>query len=183
MPAYVFMHQFLTGKTPWFYAYILLVPLVNWSFSVVPNIPLPDGGAWPPVAILTGFILVVRDFAQKEAGHYIFGGLLIGVLISFFMAPAAIAIASAAAFLISEVVDWLIYTFVKRPLSERVMISSIVAAPLDTGLFWYLASLSIKGVFQPLTLVTAGLSKLVGAYIVYLMLKRKESQQAQAATS
>lgn len=181
MDAKSFVSKVLTGKTPWFYLYVVLVPLVNWSFSVVPSISMPDGGSWPPVAIVTGFILVARDFAQREAGHYIFVGLGIGVLVSFFMAPATIAIASAAAFAVSELVDWALYTFSKRPLSERVLLSSIIAAPLDTTLFWYLASLSVEGVFTPLTLITAAVSKLLGAFVVFLMLKHREKKAIDAA--
>ncbi|GGZ19809.1 VUT family protein [Asticcacaulis endophyticus] len=175
-----FLKKVFSGRTPWTYFYVFLIPFVNWSFAHVPSIPMPDGGAWPPLAIVTGFILVARDFAQREVGHHIFVAVFIGMAVSFLMAPPAIAIASAAAFLVSEVVDWAIYTFSKRPLSERVLISSVVAAPLDTTLFWGLASLSAEasGTFTPLTLVTAAASKLVGAYVVYLLLKQREKKAA-----
>lgn len=158
----------------WVYVYVLLIPLVNWSFAHVPTVPMWDGGAWSPMAVVTGLILVVRDFAQREVGHRIFIPLMIGVAISFAMAPPAIAIASAAAFAISEIVDWLVFTVSKRPLSQRVLISSAFGAPIDSAAFWFLTSLSVAGVFTWSTIATAIASKMVGAYVVYRVLRRRE---------
>jgi uncharacterized PurR-regulated membrane protein YhhQ (DUF165 family) len=161
-------------KLRWTLVYVLLIPFVNWTFAHVPTLPMPDGGFWAPAAFFTGLVLVFRDFAQREVGHWIFIPLIIGVAISFVMAPPAIALASALAFAISETVDWAIYTASKRTLSQRVMISSLVAAPLDTAAFWYMASFAVEGVFTWSTLLTAIASKLLGAYIVYRLLKRRE---------
>lgn len=166
----------LRGRTPWVYVYGALVPLVNWSFAHVPTVPLPDGGTFAPMAVVTGLVLVVRDFAQREIGHLIFLPLMLGIALSFAMAPPAIALASAAAFAISEVVDWLVYTFTKKPLSQRVMLSSLIAAPLDSAVFWLLASLSVAGVFTWSTVMTAIASKWLGAYFVYVWLRRRETR-------
>lgn len=160
----------------WTWVYLLLIPLVNWSFAHVPTVPMPDGGAWSPMAVVTGLILVVRDFAQREVGHYIFLPLIVGVAISFAMAPPQIALASAAAFAVSETMDWLLFTILKKPLSQRVMISSMISAPLDSAVFWFLASLAVPGVFTWSTVLTAIASKLVGAYVVYLLLRRNEKR-------
>ncbi len=162
----------LTGRAPVTYLYVLLIPFVNWSFAHVPTVAMPDGGAWSPMAIVTGLILVVRDFAQREVGHAIFLPFAVGIVISFVMAPPTIAFASAAAFTISELVDWAVYTFSKKPLSARVMLSSALSAPLDSAVFWALASLTVAGVFTWSTVLTAIASKLLGAFVVYLLLKR-----------
>lgn len=138
----------------------------------MPTVGMPDGGAWSPMAIVTGLVLVVRDFAQREIGHAIFIPLFIGIAISFVMAPPEIALASAAAFGISETVDWFVYTISKRPLSQRVLLSSGVSAPLDSAVFWALASLAVPGVFTWSTVITAIASKLLGTYVVYVILKR-----------
>lgn len=166
--------KIISFKTPATFIYIILIPLINWSYAHVPNIPLPDGGAWPPLAIVTGLILVVRDFAQREIKHYIWFALLIAAILSFLTSSPVVATASTIAFVLSEIVDWALFTYSKRPLSQRIMISSLLSAPLDTVLFWYLISQEHQGVFQPLTLATAIFSKLLGAYIVYLIVKEKE---------
>lgn len=155
------------------YVYVLLIPFVNWSFAHVPTIPLGDGGTFSPLAIVTGFVLVVRDFAQREIGHTIFLPLAVGIAISFIMAPPAIALASAAAFAISETVDWAVYSFTQKPLSSRVLLSSAIGAPVDSAAFWLLASFTVAGVFTWSTVLTAIASKLLGAYIVFLLLKRR----------
>lgn len=157
------------------FLYMALIPLVNWSFAHVPTVPMPDGGAWSPMAVVTGLVLVVRDFAQREIGHWIFVPLLIGIALSFAMAPPQIALASAAAFGVSELTDWAIFTFTKRPLSQRVLLSSGISAPLDSAVFWFLASLAVAGVFTWSTVLTAIASKLAGCYVVYLLLKRREN--------
>ncbi len=155
--------------------YVLLIPLVNWSFAHVPTFAVL-GGAWSPMAVVTGLVLVFRDFAQREVGHYIFIPLMIGLAISYAMAPASIAIASAAAFAVSELVDWAIFTVSKKPLSQRVLISSAASAPLDSAIFWFGASFTVAGVFHWATILTAIISKMAGAVVVYYVLKHRESR-------
>ena len=162
-----------SGHSPWVYVYVLLIPLVNWSFANVPTYPL-FSGEWNPMVIVTGLILVVRDLAQREVGHTIFLPLAIGIGISFLMAPPQIAAASALAFAVSETIDWAIFTYTKRPLSGRIMWSCAAAAPIDSAIFLIGADMAIPGLFSWITLIAAVISKLSGAYVVYLMLKHRE---------
>lgn len=162
---------------PWTLLYILLIPLVNWAFSWTPLVALPDGGMWSPFSMVVGLILVVRDFAQREVGHYIFVPLLIGVAISFAMAPPQIALASAAAFFVSEAVDWAMFTFTKKPLSTRVLLSSLAGAPVDSIIYLTGANMAFPGLFSWWTLGTMIVSKLAGAYVVYRMLKKREQKR------
>lgn len=164
------------GGTPWVYLYVVLIPLVNWSFANVPTYTLL-GGSWNPMVIPTGLILVVRDFAQREVGHAIFLPLLIGIAVSFFMAPPEIAVASAIAFGVSECIDWAVFTFTKKPLSQRVLLSCAVAAPIDSAIFLTGADMAIPGLFSWVTLVGAVISKLAGAFIVYLVMRRHERRK------
>jgi uncharacterized PurR-regulated membrane protein YhhQ (DUF165 family) len=166
----------------WVYLYVLLIPLVNWGFAHIPTIPMPDGGTWAPMAIVTGLILVVRDFAQREVSHYILLPLVIGLALSYFMAPAEIALASGIAFGVSEMVDYIVYTTSDRPLSERVLISSSISAPIDTALFLLVANIAIPGLFTWLTLITSIVSKIFGAYVVYRILKARELKVALTQT-
>ena len=48
-------------------AYIFLIPLINWSFTWAPMVSVPGLANWVfnPVTIVTGLVLVVRDFAQR----------------------------------------------------------------------------------------------------------------------
>jgi uncharacterized PurR-regulated membrane protein YhhQ (DUF165 family) len=83
--------------------------------------------------------------------------------------------ASAVAFLFSEAVDWAFYTFTNKPLSARVMISSIAGAPVDSIIYLTGANMAFPGLFSWWTLGTMIASKLIGAYVIYVMIKKRES--------
>ncbi len=153
--------------------YVLLIVAVNYAFTVVPLVKLPDGTLWPPVALLVGFVFVARDFAQREVGHKVLLAMLVGVAISYFMANPSVAIASAVAFLVGELVDWAVYTHTKRPLSQRILLSSLLGAPVDSAIFLGLLSL-----LSPVGIVAMSVSKVLGAFIVWGMIRRRENTNA-----
>jgi queuosine precursor transporter len=169
---------FFAGRR-WTAAYVGLMPLINWSFAAVPTAAIPDylgGGQFQPLAIVTGLVLVVRDFAQREIRHWIWGAMFVGLALSTLTSWIQVVVASGLAFLISETVDWAVYTFSKRPLSQRIMISSLASAPLDQLVFIGLASLVVPGIFAWGTVLTGILSKLLGAWIVAQVVARQERQ-------
>lgn len=177
------MFAFALAKKPWAAVYVGLMPFINWSFAAVPTTPIPEwlgGGQFQPLAIVTGLVLVVRDFAQRELKHWIWGAMLVGLALSTLTSWIVIVFASGLAFLISETVDWAVYTFAKRPLSERVMLSSLISAPLDQVVFIYLASMVVDGIFAWGTVLTGIASKLLGALIVYCVLRANERAQTPA---
>lgn len=153
--------------------YIVLIALVNYAFIIIPPITLPGGAVWPPVSLLVGFVFVARDFSQREVGHFVLVAMLIGAGISWFMVNPQIAIASAAAFTISELVDWLVYTVTKRPLSERILYSSALGTPVDSMVF-----LSMIGYLSPVAVVIQTVSKLVGAVVVWWLVRRRHAAPA-----
>ena len=85
-----------------------------------------------------GFIYVFRDFAQREIKHWIFLAMLIGCAISWVFAEEQAAFASVAAFSVGELIDWGIFTYTKKPLSERILWSSAISAPVDSVVNLYL---------------------------------------------
>ena len=153
--------------------YIALIVAVNYGFSVVPLVELPGGVMWPPMSLLVGFVFIVRDFAQREIGHRVLLAMAVGVGLSYIMADPYVAMWSAIAFLVSELADWAVYTFTKRPMSERVVYSSILSAPLDSAVF-----LVGLGIATPVGIAAMSACKLLGAIAVWWMMKRRE-QQAQ----
>lgn len=173
----------LFGRHKFSFLYLALIPLVNWAFGNTPIFTLPDGGKWSPFSIVVGLILVVRDFAQREIGHWVFVPLIIGVVISYFMAPPIIAIASAAAFLVSESIDWLIFTFTRAPLSRRVLMSSVIGSIADSLIYLSGAQMVIPGIFSWWTLGAMLVSKFSGALVVFTMLRRRERAKALAAAA
>ena len=177
----VTMAAFFFSGRRWGALYVGLMPLINWSFAAVPTWPIPDwlgGGAFQPLAIVTGLVLVVRDFAQREMKHWIWGAMIVGLALSTLTSWIQVVVASGLAFLVSETVDWAVYTFSKRPLSQRIMISSTASAPLDQVVFIGLASLVVPGIFAWGTILTGIVSKLLGAWVVSRVVAAQEQRAA-----
>lgn len=128
--------------------YILLIPFINWSFTWAPNVEVFPNWAFNPVTIVTGLVLVFRDFAQREVGHEVLIAMAIGLGLTYVTSGGYLALASGLAFLISELVDWAMFTFTKYRLSTRVLLSSALAAPIDTTTFLYFAD-KMPSQFQP----------------------------------
>ncbi len=172
---------FITGRR-WTALYVGLMPVINWAFAGISTIPIPDdlgGGSWHPFTVVTGLVLVVRDFAQREIKHWIFAAMVAGLALSTLTAWPVIVVASGVAFLVSETVDWAVYTFSNRQLSQRILISSCISAPVDQVLFIGLASFVVPGIFAWGTILTGVASKLVGAYIVSRVVAAQERRTLQ----
>jgi uncharacterized PurR-regulated membrane protein YhhQ (DUF165 family) len=148
--------------------YIGLIVLVNWLFTVVPLVDMGGGEMWPPVALIVGLIFIVRDFAQRVVGHWVLAAMLIAAILSYFLADPFVAYASVAAFAISELADWLVYSFTKRPFAQRILLSSVLATPIDTVVF-----LGIMGWLSAPAVLAMTASKLVGALIVWYLVRNR----------
>lgn len=149
-------------------SYIALIVLVNWGFTVVPLLEMPGGEKWPPMSLVVGLIFVARDYAQREIGHRVIIAMLVAAALSYVMASPFVAVASLAAFLISEFADWAVYSFTKKPLHERILISSAIATPVDSAVFLAVINhLSWSGV------IAMTVSKMIAALIVWQIVRRK----------
>lgn len=154
-------------------AYVALIVAVNWLFTVLPLIDLPGGDKWPPASLIVGLIFVARDFAQREIGHRVIIAMLVAGAISYVMADPYVAAASVAAFLISEFADWAVYSFTKRPFSQRILLSSAIGTPLDSVVF-----LLMIGHFSLVGAIAMTISKMLGAVVVWYMVRRREQAVA-----
>ena len=146
----------------WTAFYIASIVAINYGFSVVPLLELPSGDFWPPMSLAVGLVFVFRDFAQREVGHWIIPAMLAGGVISYFMADPYVAVASVCAFLVSEALDWAVYSFMKQPFHNRILLSSAVSTPADSIVF-----LSMIGLFGWFAVLLMTASKMVGALVVW----------------
>lgn len=153
--------------------YILSIALINVGFVYVPLIPFYDT-MYPPMSIIVGLIFILRDFAQKEIGHKVFIAMLIGAFLSYIMANPYIAVASLVAFLVSETVDWGVYTYTRKPLHQRILISSLLSTPVDSAIF-----LLMIGNFSLLATTTMFASKMLAALIIWYYLGKKDDTHLQ----
>jgi uncharacterized PurR-regulated membrane protein YhhQ (DUF165 family) len=132
------------------FAFALCIPGANWLILHVGTTCVPDGPCLIPVAptimapsgvIMVGLALVLRDLVQRRLGIKIaIAGILFGALLSALFAPKALVLASAAAFLLSETADLLVYTpLQKKGLLTAVIASSVVGLIVDSVIFLMLA--------------------------------------------
>jgi uncharacterized PurR-regulated membrane protein YhhQ (DUF165 family) len=147
-------------------AYLTSIVAVNLAFSYLPMIQLPFDQAIPIGTFLVGFIFVIRDYAQREIGSGIYLAMLAGVILSYVMADPFVAVASAVAFGLSELIDALVFTYTKKPMRNRVLLSSAASTPVDSAVF-----LVMLGFFNWLGFAIMVIVKMIGAVIVWKIAK------------
>lgn len=149
----------------WVLAYIVAIVGLNWLFIVLPPLATPFGDLYLATFVV-GAVFVLRDYAQRQIGHYVLLATLFAGVLTWFMVDPALAVASITAFAISEMADWAIFSFTRRPLQQRILVSSLISVPLDTFAFLYLS-----GFLTPASFTTELLSKAVGVMTVWYLLK------------
>jgi uncharacterized PurR-regulated membrane protein YhhQ (DUF165 family) len=161
----------------WVGLYILMIPFVNWSFTWAPSWKLFGEFVFNPVTIVTGLVLVVRDFAQRQVGHFVFFAMLVALVLTVVLAGPNIAVASGAAFFISETVDWALFSFTRASLPMRVLLSAAVAIPIDSVAFLLLADTmhaTQTAAFTPANIIMSVFGKMIGLAVVMLLLRRRQ---------
>ena len=154
-------------------AYIAFIVLVNELFvpeHLIEGVTQFTTNTWMGTLylanVIVGFVFVLRDYAQREIGHKVlFATALAGIPVWYFAGPE-LAAASLIAFMLSEMTDWAVYTFTKRPLQNRILLSALFSVPVDTLAFQHLA-----GYLTPAAFVTEVISKAIGVAIVWYLLK------------
>ena len=142
-------------KLIWPIVYLLSVLAVNVAFARWPGL----NWLW---SIAVGGIFVSRDFCQRAVGHWVVVPMALGLALSYLLASPFVALASAAAFAVSETTDWVVFTLTRRPLEDRVLFSCALSAPVDSVIF-----LSIIGALSPLAVSLQIGSKLIAAVVVW----------------
>lgn len=150
--------------------YILLIVFVNFIFSYTAPIQTPLG-LLPPATFVVGVVFVLRDFVQRDIGHYVILPMLLGCALSYVMASPIVATASLTAFLLAEMTDWAIYTAIKKEFHRRVLYSSLVGVLVDTCVF-----LPMVGFFSWGAVFVMWSSKMVAAIAVWGYYKMRYQQ-------
>lgn len=131
-------------------AFGLTIPAANWLIGHAGTVCVPQGPCLIPVApgvmapsgvLMIGLALVLRDMVQRRLGlGYAWMAILAGTVISATLAPSALVLASAAAFLISETADLAVYTpLQRRHLVLAVLASGVVGLLVDSLAFLWIA--------------------------------------------
>lgn len=136
-------------------AFAACIPLANFMISNIGTVCLSDGPCLIPVApgltapsgvLLVGLALVLRDLVQRRLGLiWAATAIAIGTFLSATFAPPILVVASAAAFLLSEVVDLAVFTpLQRRGFIRAALASSAVGLVVDSIVFLGLAFGSLE---------------------------------------
>ncbi|MFF2352685.1 VUT family protein [Kitasatospora sp. NPDC058115] len=108
-------------------AYIATIPAANMAVTHFGVVPVGLGYLAPAGVYLVGIALVLRDVARETAGRWpVAVAVLVGAALSYWLASPELATASAAAFALSEGLDFMVY----EPLRKRGLIIAMLASNL-----------------------------------------------------
>ena len=130
--------------------FALCIPAANWLIGNAGTTCVPQGPCLIPVApglmapsgvLMIGLALVLRDLVQRRLGvRWVIAAIFAGAALSGVLAPPSLVVASATAFLLSELADCAVYTpLQRRRLVLAVLASSAVGLVIDSAVFLYLA--------------------------------------------
>lgn len=130
--------------------FCLTIPAANWMIGNVGTvcpagspclIPVAPGLMAPSGVLMIGAALVLRDLVQRRLGtEFGIAAIIAGTGISAAIAAPSLVTASAVAFLLSELVDFAVYTpLARRRLVAAVVASSFVGLVIDSIIFLWLA--------------------------------------------
>lgn len=129
--------------------YLSTIPAANWMIQNVGTqsspggphtIPVGFGYQAPSGVLLIGVALALRDYVQEKAGRNLtFVAIATGIGLSYIVNPA-VATASAVAFAISELIDLVIYTKIRRKNKPvAIATSGIIGGVIDSLIFLQIA--------------------------------------------
>lgn len=137
-----------------FAAFVATVPAANWMIGNVGDcipsgpcfIPVGFGLAAPSGVLMVGAAMVLRDAIHERLGAaWALLAIFIGCVVSAFLAPPALVLASGAAFLLAELSDFAVYAPLrKRSLAWAVLASGFVGSIMDSAVFLLLAFGSLQ---------------------------------------
>lgn len=120
--------------------YIAIIFAANWAISTFGVVPVGFGLLAPAGVYFAGLAFTLRDLTHDTLGsRAVLAAIVAGAALSALVSPQ-FALASGAAFLLSELLDFAVYT----PLRHRhwlgaVFASNLVGLIADSALFLWLA--------------------------------------------
>lgn len=120
--------------------YVLAIFAANWAITAFGLVPVGFGLMAPAGVYFAGLAFTLRDIVQEHLGkRWALAAILIGSALSALLS-GPLALASGAAFLLSELLDFAVYTPLrKRSWIAAVAVSNVAGLIADSVLFLLLA--------------------------------------------
>ena len=124
-----------------FLVYAACIPLANWMINEFGVVPVGFGLVAPAGVYAAGVAFGARDAVQRLIGkRWALLAIATGVALSLLVASPTLAVASAVAFGVSELLDMAVFTpLEKRSLTGAVVLSNTLGAIVDSVVFLLLA--------------------------------------------
>lgn len=121
-------------------AYVATIYFANYLVQHYGFVSVPFGLVAPAGVYCAGLALILRNVVQRTLGRPIsVYAILVGAGLSYWISPA-LAVASAAAFLFSELADFAVYTpLINRGWTRAALAGGTVGAAIDSAIFLQLA--------------------------------------------
>lgn len=129
----------------WLAGYIATILAANWAIEAFGMVSVGFGLIAPAGVYFAGLAFTLRDGVQEYLGKkWVLVAILVGAGLSAIVSPG-LAVASGAAFFLSELLDFAVYTPLrKRGLFPAVLASNLVGAFVDSAVFLFLAFGSLE---------------------------------------
>ena len=138
---------------------VFAMGVVVLSSNILVQYPINDWLTWGALTYPFAFLvseLVNRGFGPAQARRVAWVGFAVAVVASIVLAPPRIAIASGLAFACSQMLDITVFDRLRHSHWWRApLVATVLAACLDTAIFW---SVAFAG--EPLPWVTLALGDL-----------------------
>lgn len=120
--------------------YLSTIVAANWLIETYGPIPVGLDLFAPAGVYLIGPALVLRDLVQWLGGRvWSLAALAVGAGLSFLVAAPAVAIASATAFAVSELIDFTLFTWIAPRWTRAVAAGGVAGAIADSVVFLAIA--------------------------------------------
>ena len=133
-----------------FAAAALAMAAVVLASNILVQFPLNDWLTWGAITYPVAFLvseLVNRAHGPQQARRVAWVGFAVAVAASLVLAPLRIAIASGTAFLLSQWLDISVFDRLRHGTWWRApLVATLLAAVLDTAVFW---SIAFAGILDP----------------------------------
>lgn len=159
-------------------AYIATIPAANLAVEHFGVVPVGFGLLAPAGVYAVGVALVLRDLAREVAGRAaVVAAIAVGAALSYLLATPALAVASAAAFAVSEAMDFAVYEPLRRRgLLTAMLASNAVGLVADSLIFLWLAFGSLA--FLPGQLVGKAWMTLAAVAVIAVIGRRRAAVTA-----
>lgn len=137
-------------------AYLLTIVAANWAIHHYGIVPVGFGYVAPAGVYFVAAALVLRDLLQWSLGRtagqaprpwqtgVMLAVIAAGAGLSFLVADPLVAAASAAAFAVSELIDFGLFTCIAPRWARAVLVGGLVGAVVDSVIFLQIAFGSLE---------------------------------------